>query len=169
MDTMTIVDPLGLGRRAWRVGEDTVLSAADHLVALAIRRGLVQRVVEELLADGVVDQVIERLLAGPELEQVAARVLDSPGAERLVAQALDSRLVDASVTRVLASRELWLVVEEIARSPAVTEAISHQGAGFADQVVGQVGDGTRRADAWLERAARRMMHRAPAAPEPLAP
>lgn len=169
MDVVTLVDPFGLGRRAWHRGEDALLGTVDHFAALAIQRGLVQRVVEELLAEGVVDQITERLLAGPELEQVADRVLDSPSAERLVAQALDSRLLDASVTRVLASRELWLLIEEIARSPAVTEAISHQGAGFADQVVGQVGESTRRADAWLERAARRMLHREPVTPAPLVP
>lgn len=167
-----LVDPFGLGRRAWRLGvrgeararataEDALLTGLDHVLCLAIQRGIVQRVVEELLADGVVDQVADRALAGPELERLAGHVLESPGAERLVAQMLDSRLLDASVTRVLASRELWLVVEEIARSPAVTEAIGHQGAGFADQVVEEVGDRTRRADAWLERAARRMLHRMP--------
>ena len=41
-------------------------------------------------------------------------------------RALDSRLVDAAVTRVLVSDELWLVVDEIANSPAVTMAISRQ-------------------------------------------
>ena len=82
--------------------------------------------------------------------------------ERVVAKALDSRLLDSSVARVLASEELWLVVEEIARSPAVTAAITQQGAGFADQLVGEVGDRSRRADAWLERVAHRMLHRHPA-------
>ena len=136
---MTLIDPLGLRRHA----ENALLGAVDHVLHLAIQRGLVQRVVEELLDDGVVDQVADRLLSGPELEQM--------------------------VERVLASSELWLLVDEIARSPAVTEAISSQGAGFADQVVGQVGEGTRRADAWLERATRRMLHRTPTAPEPLVP
>jgi hypothetical protein len=168
MDAITLVDPLGLGRRAWRLSEgrrtaargaaeDALLGALDHVLHRAIQRGLVQTVVDELLAEGVVDQVAERVLSGPELDRVAERVLDSAGTERLVAQ-------------VLASRELWVLVDEIARSPSVTEAISHQGAGFADQVVGEVGEGTRRADAWLERAARRMLGRTPevSAP-PLAP
>jgi hypothetical protein len=94
-------------------------------------------------------------------------VLDSDGMDRLVAQVLASRLLDRSVARVLASDELWLVVEEIAQSPAVTAAISQQGAGFADQIAGEVGERSRRADAWLERAARRMLHRpAPAGQDP---
>ena len=86
-------------------------------------------------------------------------MLEDQATGRLVAQVLDSRLLDESVERVLASEELWLVVDEIARSPAVTSAISQQGMGFADQVVEEVGVRTRRADAWLERAARRMLHR----------
>jgi hypothetical protein len=60
------------------------------------------------------------------------------------------------------------VVEEVARSPAVASAISQQGAGFADQVVGEVGERSRRADAWLERAARRMLHRPDSAATPAA-
>jgi len=63
---------------------------------------------------------------------------------------------------VLASEELWLVVEEIAQSPAVTAAITQQTAGFADQVAGEVGLRSRRADARLERVARRLLHRPPA-------
>ena len=90
-------------------------------------------------------------------------MLDSDGMDRLVAKALESRLVDASVARVLASDELWLVVDEVARSPAVTEAIAHQGAGFADQVAEEVGERSRRADDRLERAARRLLRR-PARP-----
>jgi hypothetical protein len=50
-------------------------------------------------------------------------------------------------------------VEEVARSPAVTEAITQQSMGFADQVADGVRAGTRRADDWLERAARRALRR----------
>jgi hypothetical protein len=77
------------------------------------------------------------------------------------------------VRRLLESEDLWLLVEEIARSPAVTEAITQQSMGFADQVAGGVRAGSRRADIWLERAARRALRRGtpedstdePAAPE----
>jgi hypothetical protein len=61
--------------------------------------------------------------------------------------------------RLLESPELWLVVEEIARSPAVTEAITQQSLGFADQVASEVRRGSSGADAWLERAARRVRRR----------
>lgn len=77
------------------------------------------------------------------------------------------------VARVVASEQLWIVVEEVARSPVVTEAISRQGVGFAEQVVDDVGERSRRADAWLERVAQRMLHRPSppgmAPPAPMAP
>jgi hypothetical protein len=50
-------------------------------------------------------------------------------------------------------------VDEIARSPAVTEAITQQTMGFADQVADGVRAGSRRADDWVERAARRALRR----------
>ena len=82
---------------------------------------------------------------------------------------LDSRLIDEAVHRLLEGEELWLVVDEIAQSPAVTEAITRQSIGFADQVAGGVRGRSRNADAWLERAARRALRRPPAAPPPGSP
>ena len=74
---------------------------------------------------------------------------------------MESRLLDETVDRLLDSEELWLLVQEIADSPAVTDAIGRQGIGFADQVAGGVRARSRRADAWLERAARRALRRKP--------
>jgi hypothetical protein len=54
---------------------------------------------------------------------------------------------------------VWLLVDEIAQSPAVTEAIAQQGLGFADEVAGEVNQRTRRADAIAERVARRLLRR----------
>jgi hypothetical protein len=79
-----------------------------------------QRMIDRLLADGVADRIADRLLDGPEVERLAARVIDS-------------RLLDTIVERLLESEELWRLVDEIACSPAVTDAIGQQGVGFADQ------------------------------------
>lgn len=133
-------------------------------------RTAIEDVAIEVLDDPATTRLIDRTLESPHMSELVARVLDSDAMEALVAQVLDSRLVDASVARVLASENLWIVVDAIARSPSVTEAIAHQGAGFADQVAGEVGERTRRADARLERAARRLLHRRPPpAGGPLAP
>lgn len=133
----------------------------DAAVRAAIRSGAIDRLARELAASGAADRLVEQALDSPRTAALLDRVLQGPAAERLVAAVLDSRLADATVARVLASDELWLVVDEIARSPSVTEAIAHQGAGFADQVAGEVGRRSRRADDRLERVARRLLHRGP--------
>lgn len=158
----SIVDPLG------------VLPRAAHLAdAVAGATG-------EAAGNAAV-AAVERVLAGPELDRVVAAVLDSPGLQRLTTQVLehdatkrlvlqvvDSPLLDAIIDRLLDQDELWVLVDEVARSPSVTEAIAHQGVGFADQVAGEVGRRSRRADVRLERVARRMLHREPAPDDPLA-
>jgi hypothetical protein len=63
------------------------------------------------------------------------------------------------VARLLESEDLWLLVDEVARSPSVTEAISHQGVGFAEQMAGVVRARSRTADARVERLARRVLRR----------
>lgn len=117
--------------------------------------GLERRAVDRLLENGD----LERLLDGPRLQTVAARALASDGAQRLVDSFFDSHLFDHFVDRLLASDGLWRLVDEIAASPAVTAAISQQGLGFADQVGGEVRGRSRKADDWLERAARRLIDR----------
>jgi hypothetical protein len=138
---------------------ETVLERAD-------RANVPQRVTERLLADGVIESAVARVLDGPELERVAAAALESPAAERLVARVIESRLLDEAVVRLLQSDDLWLLVDEIARSPAVTAAITQQSLGFADQVAGGVRARSRSADVWLESAARRALRRGPAGERP---
>jgi hypothetical protein len=147
---------------------DALESVLERVDAAEVPR----RVVDRMLADGIVEQTTARVLEGPELERTIETALDSAAAERLVGRVIESRLLDEAVRRLLESEELWLLVEEIARSPAVTEAITRQSMGFADQVAGGVRAGSRRADLWLERAARRALRRGAAedAPdEPAAP
>ena len=166
----TIADPFGLWPRASRLGVSVAESLVDALlrgplpqytVEAAIRERLVERIVDELLEQGVVEQVAERMLRGPELDRVVSRALESPRATELADHILESEGMERLVTRFLASEELWLVVEEIARSPAVTNALTHQSAGFVDQVAEEMGERSRHADARLERGARRLLHRRP--------
>jgi hypothetical protein len=71
-----------------------------------------------------------------------------------VARLIDSPLVDEAVARLLESEDLWLLVDEIAASPAVTEAISKQSVSFAGQVAGAVRTRSLSADDRLEGAVR---------------
>jgi citrate lyase gamma subunit len=127
----------------------------ENVVRAAIGQHVAERVAAELLDTGAIDRALE----GPRVAQLAARVLESEGTERLVEQVLDSHLLDTSVARVLAGDQLWVVVDEIAESPAVTQAIAQQSVGLADQVAGEVSARSRRADDRLEGVARRLLHR----------
>src|SRR4051794_6531699 len=133
---------------------------------------VVPRLADRLLAAGIADDIAQRLLDGPELERIVVaamqspgaarlgdRLLDSPQAERLVARGIESRMIDEAVARLLESKDLWLLVDEIARSPSVTQAISHQGVGFAEEMAGVVRARSQRADARVERIARRLLRR----------
>jgi len=124
-------------------------------------RSLESPAIERLVAAAVDNPATERLIAAavdnPATERLIAAAVDNPATERLVMRVIDSRLLDEIVTRLLEREELWLAVEEIARSPAVTEAITQQSLGFADQVAAGVRQGSTGADAWLERAARRVL------------
>jgi hypothetical protein len=128
----------------------------DALARDLARHAVIERVAGQLLADGAADRIAARMLEGPELERVVAGAVDSPAAERLVGRVIDSRMLDELFLRLLESPELWQLVEEIARSPAVTEAITQQSVGFADQFAAQVRRSSSDADAWVERAARRI-------------
>jgi hypothetical protein len=85
----------------------------------------------------------------------------SDGAARLIDSLFDSGLIDRFLERLLASESLWHLIDEIAGSPAVMAAISQQGLGFADEIGDQVRSRSRKADDWVERAARRLIGRQP--------
>jgi hypothetical protein len=109
---------------------------------------------DALLTGDAIDLVLERIEAAGVAQRVAQRILEDGIAEQVVALLLESE-------------ELWVLVDEIARSPSVTEAITHQSAGFVDQVTDTVRDRSRDADAWVERAARRLRRRRTETPAPL--
>jgi hypothetical protein len=122
------------------------------------------RVADRLLSEGLLEQTTARVLEGEEFEHVVQAALESPRVERLIGSAIESRLLDQAVVRLLESDDLWLIVDEIASSPAVTAAIAQQSASFADQVAGGVRSRSLSADAWLEQRARKAFRRRPAPP-----
>ena len=167
----------------WRYTDEAVKHllespAADRAVGHALRGPLVdavardlvryavlERVADEVLAEDALEPLLERVLAEGVSDRLADRLLDGPQVERLAARVIESRLLDTTVERLLESEELWLLVGEIAQSPPVTDAIARQGVGFAEQVAGQVRVRSQRADAGLERVARRLLRRKPIAPD----
>jgi hypothetical protein len=157
-----------------RIVESRLAERAATLVLDRVEAaGVPQRLVERLLADGIAEQVAARLFEGPELERVVERALESPGVERMLTRIVESRVVDETVARVMEevaqrlprTEAMWDLVDEIVTSPTVTEAITQQGAGFADQMAGTVRAQSRTADARLERLAWRLLRRRPPTPD----
>jgi len=133
---------------------------ADRAVGHALRGPLVDAIARDITRYAVLERVADELVADEaEIERVVGSALESPVVERVAAQVIESRLLDTIVERLLETEELWLMVDEIAHSPAVTDAIGQQSMGFADQVAGQVRVRSQRADARLERVAHRLLRR----------
>jgi hypothetical protein len=174
------------GRLAVTAVEAVLASdAVEHALGRIEEAGVAEKLARRILEDGVAEQIVTGVLEGPELERIVGsalgadrvqedvaralesdalarlldRVLNSPASERLMSQVLRSPLLEETVTRLLESEELWILVDEIARSPSVTEAITHQSAGFIDEVTDRVRDRSREGDALLERTARRFSRR----------
>jgi hypothetical protein len=128
----------------------------------------IQASLERALSTDAVKRLVDVMFDSGVLDQVIARMFETGLIDRVIDQVFDSGLIDRLLDRLLASEGLWHFIDEIAASPAVTAAISQQGLGFADQVGDEVRARSRKADDWLERAARRLAHRPPRVlpPEP---
>jgi hypothetical protein len=120
-----------------------------------------ERLVIQTVDRAEVDRLVERMLDGPFLDAAVARVIDSRLLEAAVTRVFTGPLFDVIVARLLESDGLWVLIDEVSRSPAVTAAISQQGVSFANQVAGVARDRSRTADDRLERLAARLTRRVP--------
>src|SRR4051794_3322118 len=145
-------------RAAEQLGETTIILVDRGLDWRYIDMA-VQRIIESALAERTVVRALERV----DWE----RVLESPAAERVATQFVRSRVVQEAIAQVVEdavdrlrdSPAMWTLLDEIMHSPAVAEAITQQGMGFADQVGDEVRDRSRSVDDKLERAAWRLLRR----------
>jgi len=158
---------------------------ADEVVQHALDSGLAERALARTLSSDLTESVARDVLRYEVVERIAAEVLDEdtlerlltsalerPATERLVARIVESRVVDEAVGRLADEAALrmprspafWALIDQVATSPAVTEAISEQGRSFGDQVAADVRERSRTADARLERAAWRLFRRGTPAP-----
>jgi hypothetical protein len=158
----------GLGRATIAIIDGALASSyADEAVARIVDSRLPELIADRLLADGIADQLAERLVAGPELERIVTMALAQPGVERIVSQVVASPVIqeaiahvaDDAIARLRDSPAMWALIDEIAQSPSVAEAITQQGYGFADQVGDDIRERSRHADARLERLAWRLLRR----------
>jgi hypothetical protein len=124
---------------------------------------LQRRAVDRVLESDELERVLTAAINSAHVQAALQNALAGDAARRFVDAFFDSGLLDRFLERLLASEVLWNTIDEIAASPSVTAAISQQGLGLADQVGEEVREQSRRADDWVERAARRLIHRPPRA------
>ncbi len=166
---------MGLGARAATATLRPIAGAVEAAAeaGLSLERRAVNRVLESDELERVVVVAINSVHIQAALKQAlesdgAAQLIDSlfySGLiDRFLAGLVDSGALDRFFDRMLASDGLWHLIDEIAASPAVTAAISTQGLGFADEVGDQMRARSRKADDWMERAARRLIGRQRALP-----
>ena len=122
---------------------------------------LERRAVNRVLESDELERVVVVAINSTHIQAALKQALESEGAAQLIDTLFDSGLLDRFFERLLASESLWHLIDEIAGSPAVTAAISQQGLGFADEIGDQMRARSRKADDWMERAARRLIGRQP--------
>jgi hypothetical protein len=168
MATLTLVDAVLASpyadRAMQRIVESELAEAAvaqalsgdlvDVFAEDLVRYDVVARVVDQLPVRAAIDRTLDRLDEEAVPQLIADRVL----ASRVVEDAV-SRMVEDVVHRLRASEALWSLIDDIASSPAVADAITQQGAGFADQVGEEIRERSRHADERMERAAWRLLRR----------
>jgi hypothetical protein len=170
---------VGLGTRAATATLKPIAGVAEAAAEAGL--SLERRAVNRVLESDELERVVVVAINSVHIQAALKQALESDGAAQLIDSVFDSGLIDRFLAglvdsgaldrffdRMLASEGLWNLIDEIAGSPAVTAAISQQGLGFADQVGDQVRERSRKADDWMERAARRLIGRQARAlpPEP---
>src|SRR5580704_1585350 len=142
---------IGFGTRAATATLRPVVGVVDAAAGAGLR--LQRRAVDRVLESDELERVVIVAVNSAHIQEALRLALESDGAARLVDSLFESGLIDRLFERLLESEA----------SPAVTAAISQQGLGFADQVGDDVRARSRKADDWMERAARRLIGRGPRA------
>jgi hypothetical protein len=90
---------------------------------------------------------------------IADEVARSQMVQKITVAAMEAGEIAPIVDAFLEREELWILVQTIAESPAVIDAVRQQGFGFADQVGDEVRGRSRTADQVLARTARTFIGR----------
>jgi hypothetical protein len=141
-----------------RVASFGVRSTGDALEAV-IGSDAVEESIDRLLSSPAIERLIQTALSGPLVDALSRELVRQRVVERITTTLIEAGVFEPIVDAFLERPELWVLVEEIAQSPAVSDAIRQQSFGFADQVGDEVRGRTRSADDILARAARRLVGR----------
>jgi hypothetical protein len=147
--------------------------AVDRIVVALVEARVIERATAELIAAEVPAHLVAQVLETGLLDEVVTRALADDSVERTVETLLtrwfEGPLYDDVVNRVLASPELWRLVDEIAHSPEVIEAVAAGSASLAGEVAHQVRRRTIVADDVAERIARKVLRRSTRKEQPALP
>ena len=147
--------------------------AVDRIVVALIEARVVERAIAELIAAEVPTHVVVQVLEAGLLDEIVTRVLADESvhrtADRLLTRWFEGPLYDDVINRVLASPELWRLVDEIAKSPEVMEAITAGSASLVGEVADEVRSRTIVADDIAERITRKVLRRSPRKEQPALP
>jgi hypothetical protein len=148
---------IGFGTRAATATLRPIAGAVEAAAEASL--SLERRAVNRVLESEELERVVIVAINSAHIQAALKQALESDGAAQLVDSLFASGFIDRFFERLLASESLWHLIDEIAGSPAVTAAVSQQGLGFADELGDEVRSRSRKADDWMERAARRLIGR----------
>jgi hypothetical protein len=168
-----LIGAAGLGARVMAsamVGATAAVRVATRPAAAVVEGGLatppghVVRAEAQALLENL-DAAGRRDIARAEAELNAA--LDR-AADRLITDTLASQRLKRALERLLESDEVWNLVDRIANSPEVLNAVANASVGLTGVVADEARKRTVTADEFAERIARRVLRRPPREPQPLA-
>jgi len=148
---------------------DAIGGAAAYSARVAARvwRGPLEAAAEELLSTPEARRALDRTLSSPlpeelgrllvrhrVVERVVHELVTSGELERTLETTLASPQSQALVDRLLASPAMHQALERVLSGPEVRTALRSQSAGFADEVMDGVREGTTGLDSKLSRARR---------------
>lgn len=137
------------------VASPAMTSAVDAVVGSEA----VQETIERVLSGPAVASALETILSPETIDMIADEVARSQMVQKITVAAIEAGEIAPIIDALLEREELWILVQTIAESPAVIDAIRQQGFGFADQVGDEVRGRTRTADEILARTARTFIGR----------
>lgn len=137
------------------VASPAMTSAVDAVVGSEA----VQETVERVLSGPAVASALETILSPETIDMIADEVARSQMVQKITIAAIEAGEIAPIIDALLEREELWILVQTIAESPAVIDAIRQQGFGFADQVGDEVRGRSRTADEVLARTARTFIGR----------
>lgn len=153
----------GAGANLQRRAVDRVLDSdeIERVLVVAVNSAHIEAALRSALSSEGAARLVDALFDSRMLDRLVDAMFETGVLDRLMAELVDRGVLDRFFERLLASEGFWHMIDEVAASPAVTAAISQQGLGFADQVGEEVRTRSRKADDWVERAARRLTRRPP--------